>query len=97
MRSRDVMGNIGEMPRQRDVNGYATICQERALPSPRRLGDKKETAPNGLRNLRNRSNERFQQGVGQPEGGARALLRVVQVLQAARFDQGSSGDEGGID
>ena len=33
MRRSDVMGNIGEIPRQRDVNGRVAICQNRALPS----------------------------------------------------------------
>ena len=39
MRSSDVMDNIGEMPRHGDVNGRRTICQDRALHSPRRPRD----------------------------------------------------------
>jgi hypothetical protein len=38
IRSGDVMGNIGVMPRQRDVNGRVA---DRVFLPPRRLGDKR--------------------------------------------------------
>jgi hypothetical protein len=43
MRGSDVMGNIGEMPCQSDVNGRLAACQNRA----RDASATKEAAPNG--------------------------------------------------
>ena len=61
MGSSDVMENIGEMSRHRDVNGRRANCQDRLSFPLRRSRDALATThadpQTGLRNLRNRSKE----------------------------------------
>ncbi len=55
MRSRYMMGNLGEIACRRDVNGRVTTCQNRAIPSPALSRRQKKRLQTGLRSLRNRS------------------------------------------